>query len=59
MAFANVPDALAWCTNVQQQLLLVDWPSTLLSHPGAAEEWGHTDDRFAYVLHDGTHKELT
>ena len=48
MAFHNVRDALAWCADAQQRLLLVDWPPALTDHPGAAEEWGHTDDRVVF-----------
>ncbi len=29
-------------------LLQADWPEALLSHPGAAEEWGDTDDRVLF-----------
>jgi class 3 adenylate cyclase len=47
MAFQLASDAVAWCCEVQQALLKVDWPEALLSHPGAAEEWGDTDDRCA------------
>jgi hypothetical protein len=55
MAFQQASDALAWCSEVQQALLAVEWPEALLEHPGAAEEWGDTDDRYArapcVVLH--------
>ncbi len=47
MAFQRAVDALAWCSEVQQALLKVEWPEALLEHPGAAEEWGDTDDRYA------------
>jgi class 3 adenylate cyclase len=39
MAFQHAADALAWCLDVQQALMQVDWPDRLLAHPGAAEEW--------------------
>jgi len=39
MAFQNAADALAWCLDVQQALMQVEWPDRLLAHPGAAEEW--------------------
>jgi hypothetical protein len=45
MAFQHTADALAWCADVQKALLNVEWPEALLDHPGAAEEWGDTDDR--------------
>jgi hypothetical protein len=48
MAFQTAADAVAWCCDVQKALLAVDWPDTLLEHPGAAEEWGDTDDRYVY-----------
>jgi class 3 adenylate cyclase len=48
MAFQQASDALAWCSEVQQALLAVEWPEALLEHPGAAEEWGDTDDRVLY-----------
>jgi serine/threonine protein kinase len=47
MAFQSASDAVAWCGEVQQALLRVEWPEALLEHPGAAEEWGDTDDRYA------------
>jgi hypothetical protein len=50
MAFQQAADALAWCADVQQALLAVEWPEALLEHPGAAEEWGDTDDRYALPL---------
>jgi serine/threonine protein kinase len=45
MAFQHASDAVAWCGEVQAALLKVEWPEALLEHPGAAEEWGDTDDR--------------
>jgi class 3 adenylate cyclase len=39
MAFQHAADALAWCLDVQQALMQVEWPDRLLAHPGAAEEW--------------------
>jgi hypothetical protein len=50
MAFQQVTDALAWCSDVQRALLEVEWPEALLEHPGAAEEWGDTDDRYDHQL---------
>jgi hypothetical protein len=50
MAFQQAADALAWCSDVQKALLAVEWPEALLEHPGAAEEWGDTDDRYALPL---------
>ncbi|ELR24201.1 serine/threonine protein kinase [Acanthamoeba castellanii str. Neff] len=50
MAFQHASDALAWCCGAQLALLGVAWPEELLAHPGAAEEWGDTDDR---VVHKG------
>jgi hypothetical protein len=47
MAFQHPSDALAWCDDVQRALLAADWPEALLEHPGAAEEWGDTDDRYS------------
>jgi class 3 adenylate cyclase len=43
MAFQQAADALAWCTEVQQALLQVEWPEELTNHPGAAEEWADND----------------
>jgi class 3 adenylate cyclase len=48
MAFQHPLDALEWCTAVQQELLRADWPEELCQHPGAAEEWGDTDDRLIF-----------
>jgi class 3 adenylate cyclase len=48
MAFQQPVDALAWCADVQRSLLGVAWPEALLEHPGAAEEWGDTDDRVLF-----------
>lgn len=48
LAFQSALDALAWCVEVQQELVKVDWPKELLDHPGAAEEWGDTDDRVLF-----------
>ena len=49
MAFQTAADAVAWCCDVQKALLAVDWPGALLEHPGAAEEWGDTDDRYPQI----------
>jgi hypothetical protein len=46
MAFQHPTDALAWCAEVQQTMLSAEWPEELLEHPGAAEEWGDTDNRY-------------
>lgn len=46
MAFHTPAEALAWCCEVQRALLEAAWPEALLEHPGAAEEWGDTDDRY-------------
>jgi class 3 adenylate cyclase len=48
MAFQHSTDALAWCSEVQQVLLAAFWPEELLEHPGAAEEWGDTDNRVLF-----------
>jgi class 3 adenylate cyclase len=48
MSFQQTSDALEWCMEAQQELVKVDWPKGLLDHPGAAEEWGDTDDRLIY-----------
>nr|WIL05220.1 serine/threonine kinase [Pithovirus mammoth] len=48
MAFQHPQDALKWCVEVQKALLEVEWPAALLEHPGAAEEWGDTDDRILF-----------
>jgi class 3 adenylate cyclase len=48
MAFQHASDAVAWCGEVQAALLKVEWPEALLEHPGAAEEWGDTDDRVLF-----------
>jgi hypothetical protein len=58
MAFQHASDALAWCCGAQLALLGVAWPEELLAHPGAAEEWGDTDDRYAASSHD-THTRHT
>jgi hypothetical protein len=50
MAFQQASDALAWCCDVQLALLEAEWPEALLEHPGAAEEWGDTDDRYILSL---------
>jgi class 3 adenylate cyclase len=50
VAFQDVHRALEWCMAVQLQLLEVNWPTALLAHPGAAEEWGDTDDRLIYKV---------
>lgn len=46
IAFQDPLDALEWCMDAQRSLLEAEWPATLLEHPGAAEEWGDTDDRY-------------
>jgi hypothetical protein len=46
LVFQEVGDALEWCIEAQKALLDVEWPPALLEHPGAAEEWGDTDDRY-------------
>jgi class 3 adenylate cyclase len=43
IAFQQAADALAWCADVQQALLQVEWPEELTNHPGAAEEWADND----------------
>jgi hypothetical protein len=48
MAFHTPGEALAWCSEVQRALLNAAWPEELLDHPGAAEEWGDTDDRYGH-----------
>jgi class 3 adenylate cyclase len=48
IAFREVDTALAWCEDTQRELLGLDWPEALLGHPGAAEEWGGTDDRVVF-----------
>jgi class 3 adenylate cyclase len=48
MAFQNTTDALEWCMEAQQELVKLAWPEALLDHPGAAEEWGDTDDRVLF-----------
>lgn len=50
MVFQQATDAVIWCMEVQQALLKVEWPEALLEHPGAAEEWGDTDDRYANLF---------
>jgi class 3 adenylate cyclase len=50
MAFQQASDALAWCCDVQQALLEAEWPEALLEHPGAAEEWADTDDRYSLSI---------
>jgi class 3 adenylate cyclase len=49
MTFQLAADALAWCCDVKQSLLEIEWPEALLEHPGAAEEWGDTDDRYDHT----------
>jgi hypothetical protein len=48
MAFQSPVDAMEWCMAVQKDLIEVKWPEELIAHPGAAEEWGDTDDRVLY-----------
>ncbi len=48
MAFQQTIKALEWCSEAQQELVKVEWPKTLLEHPGAAEEWGDTDNRIIF-----------
>jgi class 3 adenylate cyclase len=48
LAFQHAADALAWCAEIQQALIKVEWPEALLEHPGAAEEWGDMDDRVLF-----------
>jgi hypothetical protein len=57
LAFSDINCALNWCTETQRELLAVEWPEALLEHPGAAEEWGDTDDR--YEFHSSVMSELT
>lgn len=47
MIFPMASNALAWCVEVQQALVNLEWPEALLEHPGAAEERADTaDDRY-------------
>jgi hypothetical protein len=46
MAFQHAKDALDWCMQAQIALVQADWSEVLLQHPGAAEEWADTDDRY-------------
>jgi class 3 adenylate cyclase len=48
MAFQDAVNAVEWCMEAQQALLKAEWPKNLLAHPGAAEEWGDTDDRVLF-----------
>jgi hypothetical protein len=48
MAFQTASDAMEWCMEAQQELVKVEWPSALLDHPGAAEEWSDIDDRVLF-----------
>jgi serine/threonine protein kinase len=48
LAFQSTQDALVWCMEAQQALNKIEWPEALLEHPGAAEEWGDTDDRVLF-----------
>ena len=49
MAFQNTSDALEWCMEAQHALVnAVEWPEALLNHPGAAEEWGDSDERIVF-----------
>ncbi len=48
MVFTNAVNAVGWCSEAQQELIKVEWPEALLEHPGAAEEWGDTDDRLIF-----------
>jgi len=44
VAFGQVSQALEWCGAVQQALLLVDWPASLVPHEAAGEEFSATKD---------------
>jgi hypothetical protein len=46
LVFQEASDAIEWCMETQKALLALEWPPALLEHPGAAEEWGDTDDRY-------------
>ncbi len=49
MAFQKTAQAVMWCEEAQQELVRSErWPEQLLSHPGAAVEWGDTDDRVIF-----------
>ncbi len=48
IAFQHTTNALEWCSEVQQELIKSEWPKALLEHPGAAEEWGDTDNRVLF-----------
>lgn len=52
MVFQDVDKALRWCMQVQIDLLAVDWPVELFTHPAAAEEWGDVDDRVIFKVCD-------
>jgi hypothetical protein len=47
-AFQDPENAVKWCLHVQAELLNVDWPMELLTHPAAAEEWADVTDRVIY-----------
>lgn len=44
VAFDEVTNALNWCASVQRALLEADWPSPLVAHPSAGEEFSPTND---------------
>jgi class 3 adenylate cyclase len=48
MAFQHTSDAVHWCMEAQKALVDLEWPATLLEHPGAAEEWNDGDDTVLY-----------
>ncbi len=45
LSWSVVSSAAHWNSDLSLQ---VDWPEALLEHPGAAEEWGDTDDRVLF-----------
>jgi hypothetical protein len=50
LAFQDPEKAARWCMHVQNELLCVEWPQALLSHPSAAEDWGDVDDRLIFKV---------
>jgi len=44
VVFHEAETAAGWCIRVQQELMEVDWPIELLSHPAAAEDWADVND---------------
>ncbi len=44
VTFFNPSDAIMWCIAVQKQLLKIEWPAELLTHPSGSVVYANGDN---------------